>query len=74
MNEQTQPEQKKPTAWQSFRKVWVTEDNLTLLMGLLFTSVGAGMWSVRAGVLTCGCVLLGVIAVRLVLESLGGKR
>ena len=52
-------------------QLWLTVDNVSLLGGLALCSSGAALWSVRAGLVAAGSILLGLTVLRIVLDGLG---
>lgn len=63
----------KADVWKRLCLLWLTVENVSLFVGLIVTTIGAWQWSARAGLLTCGCLILGFTTLSSVVDALGSR-
>lgn len=60
---------KMPAGITAFVARWISVDNVALLSGIALVTAGASQWSARAGLLTCGGLILGFTLLKMFLSG-----
>jgi hypothetical protein len=64
-----------PSILMRFVHTFLSMDNVLILLGLALITRGAALWSERAAWLTCGCLVLGLTLLHLIVGvTLGHDR